>query len=115
MSLLSDLKTIITSLDIPVETGVFSEKAPDEYIVLVPIIDEFADHADNKPHSEVQSVRISMYTKNSYTAMKSRVVNAILKTDIVLTDGQYIGFEENTKYHHYNLDVENVYKIEMEE
>jgi hypothetical protein len=33
VSLLSELNTIITGLGLPVETGVFSGKAPAEYIV----------------------------------------------------------------------------------
>ena len=60
MSLLSELKTIISSLGIPVETGVFSDNAPDEYTVLIPLNDEFDLHADNQPGVDIQGVRISI-------------------------------------------------------
>ena len=112
MSLLSDLKTTITSLKIPVETGVFTDKAPDEYIVLIPLNDDFDLHADNQPGVDVQSVRISLYTKGNYTVLMSRVVNALLKAELTITDRQYLGFEYDTKYHHYNIDVENCYEME---
>ena len=37
MSLLSDLTNLVETLDIPVETGVFSDTAPDRYLVLIPM------------------------------------------------------------------------------
>ena len=112
MSLLSDLKTIISSLDIPVETGVFSDNAPDEYTVLIPLDDEFDLHADNQPGVDIQSVRISIYTKHSYTQLKNRIIKAVLDAEITITARQYLGFEYDTKYHHYNIDVENYYELE---
>lgn len=39
MSLLAEIKSIAEGLNIKVETGVFSGKAPDEYIVLTPLSD----------------------------------------------------------------------------
>ena len=67
MSLLQDLQTALAPLNIPFESGVFSGKAPDKYIVAVPLIDTFDIHADNKPEVDVQEVRLSIYTKGSYT------------------------------------------------
>ena len=100
MSLLSDLKSLISSLEIPVETGVFSDNAPDEYIVLI------------QPGVDVQSVRISLYTKGNYTVTMARVINALLKSGITISARQYLGFEYDAKYHHYNIDVENFYEME---
>lgn len=37
MSLLSDLQTIAESCGVSVETGVFSGKAPDTYLVITPL------------------------------------------------------------------------------
>ena len=39
MSLLSELNTIAESCGVPVETGVFSDAAPDTYLVLTPLSD----------------------------------------------------------------------------
>lgn len=49
MSLLAEIKSIAEGLNIKVETGVFSGKAPDEYIVLTPLSDGFDMHCDNMP------------------------------------------------------------------
>ena len=40
MSLLSELNTIISPL-VPLETGVFSDPAPDKYAVITPMVDTF--------------------------------------------------------------------------
>ena len=112
MSLLADLKSIISALDIPVETGVFSDKAPDEYIVLIPMNDEFDLHADNQPGVDVQSVRISLFTKGNYTVTMARVINALLRLELTISARQYLGFEYDTKYHHYIIDVEQFYQME---
>ena len=39
MSVLSDIQSALTPLGIPLETGVFKDKAPERYIVVVPIVD----------------------------------------------------------------------------
>ena len=54
MTILSEIQTVMTPLNIPVETGVFTTKAPD----------------------------------------------------------QYIGYEAESGYHHYNVDVAKYYEME---
>lgn len=56
MSLLEDLQTTLSELDIPVETGIFSDKAPEQYLVIIPLSDTFDLHADNAPGIDVQEV-----------------------------------------------------------
>jgi hypothetical protein len=112
MSLLQDLQTVLAPLNIPFESGVFSGKAPDEYIVAVPLIDTFDLHADNEPEVDVQEVRLSIYTKGSYTQAKNAVVRALLSAGITITARQYIGFEAESGYHHYNVDTADYYEME---
>lgn len=112
MSLLSDLNTVLSSLDIPIETGVFSGKAPDQYIAIVPLSDTFDLHADNSPGMDVQEARISVFSKTSYTAVKNAIVRALLSADITITARHYIGYETDTGYHHYNIDAAGYYEME---
>ena len=65
MSLLSDLQTIAESCGVSVETGVFSGKAPDAYLVITPLSDNFELHADNDPGCETQEALLSLFTKGS--------------------------------------------------
>lgn len=62
MSLLEDLQTTLSELDIPVETGIFSDKAPEQYLVIIPLSDTFDLHADNAPGIDVQEARLSLFT-----------------------------------------------------
>ena len=112
MSLLSDLKILLTPIGIPIEAGVFSGKAPDQYLVFVPLVDTFNLEADNKPGVDVQEVRLSLYSKGSYTAAKNAIVRALLSSDITITARQYIGFDAESGYHHYNIDVAQYYEME---
>ncbi len=112
MSILSDLKTVLTPLGYPLETAVFSDKAPDRYIVIVPLSDTFDVHADNRPEIDVQEARLSIFSKGSYTAMKNAIVRALLNADLTITGRQFIGYETETGYYHYNVDVANYYETE---
>ncbi len=112
MSVLSDIHATLGGLGIPIETGVFTDKAPTQYMVVVPMADVFALHADNAPSGETQEARISIYTQGSYTTAKNAVVKALLRDDFTITDRQYIGYETETGYHHYNVDVAKYYELE---
>lgn len=115
MSILEELQIVLGSLPTPIETGVFSEKAPDAYMVVVPLADTFGLHADNEPSFDIQEARISIYTKGSYTALKNKVVRRLLACDFTVTGRQYIGYETETGYHHYNVDAAKYYEFSKEE
>lgn len=112
MSVLSDIQTTLEPLGIPLETGVFKDDAPEKYIVVVPMADTFDLHADNGPGCDVQEARISLYAKGSYTEDKNAIVHALLGADFTITDRRYIGYETETGYFHYNVDVAKHYEME---
>lgn len=115
MSLLSELKTIIETRNIPVETGVFKNNAPELYAVLTPMNDELSCFADNMPEHERQAVRVSIYDKGNYNAVKKALTLAFLAADMTITDRRYVAHEDDTGYHHYVIDVEKLYPFELEE
>jgi len=112
MSILSDLNEVLEPLHIPIETGVFSGVPPDEYLVFIPLTDIFEVHADNRPSFDVQEVRISLFSRGNYQRRKRQITVALLNADITVTERRYIGFEEDTKYHHYAIDVMREYEME---
>ena len=65
MSILRELNTLLSPI-LPMETGMFSGVAPDEYIVLTPMADTFALFGDNAPLIDVSEVRISLFSKGNY-------------------------------------------------
>ncbi len=112
MSLLAELNTILTDENVPVETGVFSDPAPDVYVVLTPIADTFDVFADNAPEQDVEEVRISLFHKGNYRPLKKTIENAVLASDITITARRYVGHEDDTGYNHYAIDVAKNYETE---
>ena len=102
-----------TSVIKPITKGSVGTTAPGQSnMVVVPMTDTFALHADNSPTGETQEARISIYTQGSYTKAKNAVVKALLRDDFTITGRQYIGYETSTGYHHYNVDVDKYYELE---
>ena len=112
MSILDDLQLALATLNIPIETGVFSDVAPYQYIVVIPMSDTFDLHSDNLPRIDVQEARISLYTTGSYTALKNQILQLLLTSNFTITARSYIGFEDETGYYHYNVDVAKHYEME---
>ena len=112
MSLLKDLNSLLEPTGIPIETGVFSGKPPDEYIVITPMSDRLDFYADNQAHSVIEEARLSLFTKKNYQSLKKQITKTLLAGEATITDRQYIGFENDTKYHHYAIDVLKEYEME---
>jgi len=114
MNILSDLVAIMDGLDIPVETGVFSGPAPDEYVVITPMADTFEVHAGDYPRFEMQEARVSLFSKGSYIKRKNQIVRAFLNGKVTVTARLYVGYEEDTEYYHYAIDVAKHYEYQEE-
>ncbi|MBQ7542913.1 MAG: hypothetical protein IJT44_11550, partial [Clostridia bacterium] len=83
--ILDELVTLADGLRIPVETASFSGKVPDQYVVLTPMEDVFDIFADNAPHMDVCSVRISLFSKGNYLYTKDLLVDALLTAGFTVT------------------------------
>jgi len=110
MNILEELNAALAGIA-PIETGVFSDVAPDEYIVISPLADTFALHADDRPGFETQEARLSLYSRGNYLALKNNTVEVLLDNDFTITARQYIGHEDDTGYHHYAVDAAKVYSL----
>ena len=112
MSILLELNTLLSPI-LPVETGVFSGVPPDEYLVLTPMTDTFPLFGDNIPLADVSEVRISLFSKSNYLQRKNQITSALLTADFTITDRRYIGYENDTKFHHTAIDVAKTYITEV--
>lgn len=112
MSLLGDIQTLLLPLDIPIETGVFTNAAPDTYLVVTPMTDVFENYADDQPQYDVQEARVSLFSKGNYQQQKRQIISAFLAAGYTVTMRSYIGYEADTGYHHYNIDVAHYYETE---
>ena len=111
MNILTELTALLQALSLPVETGVFSGVAPDEYVVVTPLIDDFLLFGDDRPEYESQEARLSLYSKGNYLEMKATVQQALLTGDYTITERRYLGHEDDTRYHHYYFDCSRIYAI----
>ena len=109
MSILSELTALFNDLGVSVETGVFSDVAPDEYVVVTPLADSFPLFANNRPEYEAQEVRLSLYSKGNYLELKNNTVSVLLDADFTISSQQFIGHEDDTGYHHYAIDAMKLY------
>ena len=112
MNILSELKSLLLDINVPIETGVFSKKAPDEYIVLVPLADSYPLNADNRPQMDQQEVRISIFTKGNYIKLKNSISKKLIMNFFYITDCRYNGLDTDTGYYQYTIDVAKIYDIE---
>ena len=81
MNALSEIGEILTAIKIPWQTGAYTEPAPDQYVVLVPLSDTFDIVADNRPQFDVQAVRLSIFSKGNYNLIKNQLVRILVDAD----------------------------------
>ena len=112
MSMLEELNTIVESAGLPVETGVFSTAAPDEYVVITPISEHFELFSDNAPGMNIEEARLSLFSKGNYGPQKDLLVRMLLSAGFLVTERRYGGYEQETAYHLYSLDVAHEYEQE---
>ena len=112
MSMLEEVNMIVTSAGLPVETGVFSGTAPDEYVVITPISEHFELFSDDAPGMNIEEARLSLFSKSNYCAAKRMLVRLLLTAGFLVSERRYIGLEEDTSYHHFAIDVAKEYMEE---
>ena len=112
--ILEELNHILSELEISVESGIFSDVAPNQYCVLTPLSDDFELFANNQPTIDVQEVRISFFSKGNYLKVKKQIIQNLLKADLTITSRLFLGFEQETNYYHVAIDVAKHYEMEEE-
>ncbi len=105
MSVLEKIENVMASVNVSVETGVFSDEPPSEYAVLTPLTDSFEVFADNKPTAEVSTVRISFYKIGNYLERVGQIVQALLDAGFTIMNRKHVGIDTNTEHHNYAIDV----------
>lgn len=105
-ALLEQLTNIADKLGLPFEVGLYTATpAPQTYLVATPLTDMFDVFADNQPSIEVEEVRLALFTKGNYLELRNRITRALLDAGLTITGRTYVGFEADTGFHHYALDV----------
>lgn len=69
-------------------------------------------YAGNKEKCKHCGKQLIQSAKGAYTVIKNEIVRVLLSANITITDRRYIGYEDDTGYHHYAIDVVNNYELE---
>lgn len=104
--LLEQLSRIARKLELPYAVSFYADTpAPDTYLVFTPLTDSFEVFADNTPGIEIEEARISLFTKTNYLAMRDQLTRALIDADLSVSARRYVGYEPDTGFHHYSIDV----------
>ena len=115
LPLLEQANTVCAGLGLPFQTGLYTKAPhPETFVVATPLADVFDVFADNQPRAEVETVRLSLFTTGNYLGLRDRFTKALITAGITVTARRYVGFEDDTGYHHYALDVETHHTFELE-
>ncbi|MRS05015.1 hypothetical protein EG832_17640 [bacterium] len=105
---------MLNTINIPSETGAFTDPPPDEYVVITPMNEAFEVFADNIPVAQTEHARLSLFSKGNYLQTKNTIVQHLVKAGFTITDRIYIGREDDTKYHLLAIDVMKEYEFTEE-
>lgn len=104
--LLENLSRIAKQLGLAYAVSCYTDSpAPDTYLVFTPLTDSFEIFADNTPGIEVEEVRIALFTKTNYLGLRNQLTRALIDVGLTVTARRYIGYEADTGFHHYSIDV----------
>ena len=112
MNILSDVKKVLEELNIPAMTGAFKDNVKEKYVVLIPLADSYPISADNMPITDVQELRITLFSKENYIKLKNQLILSLLKNEFYITERKYNSYETDTGYYQYTIDVAKNYEIE---
>ncbi|MGV3103816.1 hypothetical protein [Rothia sp. 32237D007AR] len=103
--LLQRLTRLCTALQLPTQTGAFTDSpAPASFVVLTPIADVFDLHAANTAGVQIEHVRLSLFTTGNYLPLRDALTRELGRQQITVEARTYVGYEAETGYHHYAID-----------
>ena len=60
----------------------------------------------------IEEARLSLFSKGNYGPQKDLLVRMLLSAGFLVTERRYGGYEQETGYHLYSLDVAHEYEQE---
>lgn len=105
MTLNERIITALAPLDISVTVTEHTPDGAERFCVIIPEQDGFECCGDDRPISGTEQVELALYCQGNYLAYRDEVLKLLVGAGITVASGRYLGFEEDTKYHHY------IYKV----
>ena len=105
-ALLEQVTGVADRLGLPIAVGLYTDSpAPATYLSATPLNDMFDVFADNTPGVEIEEARLAVFTTGNYLPVRDRLTQALLDAGLTVTARRYVGFEADTGYHHYAIDI----------
>ena len=105
-ALLEQVTGVADRLGLPIAVGLYTDSpAPATYLIATPLNDMFDVFADNTPGVETEEARLAVFTTGNYLPVRDRLTQALLDAGLTVTARRYVGFEADTGYHHYAIDI----------
>lgn len=105
MSIYELIINTLEPLGIPVSINENTDKAAERYIVIIPLYEGFDVFADNMPSIEVSEIELAVYSKGNYLKLVKDISALLINEGFTITNRRYLEYEEDTKLHHYIIDV----------
>ena len=108
-NIISDITQILDSVGMKSAMGAYKDAPPDHYAVIEPGHDSFQGFADNLPTFDIQRARVTVAVKTDYTDWRVKITAALLWRKFKFLDRAYIGYDGDTEYFAFYVDVEKAY------
>ena len=95
----------LTELKLPIDVSVTKSKGADAFLVINPQYDTPKQYADDVPQTLVQEIELALYKRGNYLELKDKIMKYLITAGITVSDGRYIEYETDTKYHHYVFEL----------
>ncbi len=105
MSIYELIINTLEPLNIQVTMNQNTDKSVKQYVTLIPLYEGFDVYADNKPEIEITEVELAIYSKDNYLKLTKDISRLLIDSGFTITNRKYIEYEEDTKFHHYIIDV----------
>lgn len=106
MSILTDLVAVCRSQRLPVATSIYLDSpAPPRYAVITPLTETYTLWGDNQPGVNIEEARLNLYIRGDFTPDAAALTKACREHGLTVTARTYVGFETDTGYHHWAIDL----------
>jgi hypothetical protein len=105
VNIITDIDTALASVGLTVATGMY-EGNDLNYIVITPLTERNEDISDDSELTETADADVNLYYVGDYQTTKNTIVSSLKSAGFFIADRRYIGYEPETKQHHYVVTVE---------
>jgi hypothetical protein len=106
MSFIEQVTAALAPCGIAARVGVHSANTSENYIVITPLSERNEDIADDDDLTMTSEADVNLYYIGNYETTKNQIIALLKSAGFYIADRRYIGYESDTRHHHYVVTVE---------